>query len=106
MRLNLIYNKAFALMYPSEYEGFGIPVIEAQRAGCPVIACKGSSISEIMGDKGRLLSACEVSEAERFLSDLENREYREMIIAEGYKNAERFSWDGAYSAYRKLFCGI
>ena len=105
-RLNLIYNKAFALMYPSEYEGFGIPVIEAQRAGCPVIACKGSSISETMGDKGRLLSACEVSEAERFLSDLENREYREMIIAEGYKNAERFSWDGAYSAYRKLFCGI
>lgn len=105
-RLNIIYNKAFALIYPSEYEGFGIPVIEAQRAGCPVVACKGSSVSEVMGEKGMLLSRCEASEAARFICDLENREYREMIIAEGYKNAERFSWDKSYGEYRKLFCGM
>lgn len=105
-RLNLIYNKAFALIYPSEYEGFGMPIVEAQRAGCPVIACKGSSVSEVMGKKGMLLSKGEVSEAERLIDNLENKEYRAMIIAEGYKNAERFSWDKTYDEYKKLLYGI
>jgi len=50
--LNQIYNSAFCLLYPSEYEGFGIPILEAKRAGCPVLAYNSSSIPEVAGDSG------------------------------------------------------
>lgn len=38
--LNELYNAAFALIYPSSYEGFGLPIVEAQKSGCPVLALK------------------------------------------------------------------
>lgn len=53
--LNWLYNRAFALIYPSLYEGFGIPVLEAMRAGCPVVAFNGSSIPEVAGEAGLLV---------------------------------------------------
>lgn len=96
--LNQIYNKAFALIYPSEYEGFGIPVIEAQKTGCPVIAREGSSISEIVKNKELLMKECTLEEAERVLKIFHDKEE---ILEEGYKNAERFSWEKTYQEYRK-----
>ncbi len=53
--LNKVYNSVYALAYPSSYEGFGIPVIEAQRSGCPVIALDASSIPEIISDHSLLI---------------------------------------------------
>ncbi len=101
--LNVLYNNAFALLYPSLYEGFGIPVIEAQKAGCPVIAYNASSIPEIIGDTPLLLNSWEEKELREKLKILEDLDKRNAIIDMGIKNAQRFSWDITYSKYKELY---
>ena len=101
--LNVIYNHAAALVYPSAYEGFGIPVIEAQRAGCPVIAYNGSSIPEIIGDTPLLMSELSEKELLDKLEQLSDRELMKKVRAEGLENAKRFSWDKMYEGYLELY---
>lgn len=108
--LNNLYNHAFALLYPSIYEGFGIPVIEAQKAGCPVIAYNGSSIPEIVGDKSLLINELKSSEICKRLDLLEDKEFRGEIIRKGLENSKRFSWDNMYEeimeVYKRLWKGV
>lgn len=104
--LNMIYNKAFALIYPSAYEGFGIPVIEAQKAGCPVIALNYSSIPEVAGSKDLLVdteNSHEFAEKVRLLFDTN---YREHVINKGLDNAQKYCWDKTYEEYRNLYLSI
>lgn len=101
--LNIIYNHALALAYPSSYEGFGIPVLEAQRAGCPVIALNASSIPEVIGDTPLLMN--ELTE-EEFLSKLDilaDKAVRDDVIRKGLLNAKRFNWDKMYNGYLSLY---
>lgn len=98
--LNLIYNKAFALLYPSEYEGFGIPIIEAQKAGCHVIAKDSSSVSEIITDDAILMKKCTLKEAERVINLY--KADRERLINKGYENSEKFSWEKTYQEYKDM----
>lgn len=92
-RLNDIYNGAEALFYLSEYEGFGIPVIEAQKAGCPVIAYASSSIPEIMGDTPLLIDELSVSNVLKCLEKLKSNSLRIDVVKRGLENAKRFTWD-------------
>lgn len=91
--LNVLYNHAFCLLYPSSYEGFGIPVLEAQKSGCPVIAFNGSSITEIIGDTPLLLQDLSVGEVIDKINILRDTRRRSEIIGKGYDNINRFSWD-------------
>ena len=101
--LNIIYNNAAALVYPSEYEGFGIPVIEAQKAGCPVIAYNSSSIPEVIGNTPLLMN--EVSEKELIekINLLSDKTLMNDVVADGLANSKRFSWDKMFQQYIDLY---
>lgn len=102
--LNTLYNNAFALLYPSEYEGFGIPVIEAQKAGCPVIAYNGSSIPEIIGDSTLLINTTQTEDdIINKIKLIENTDLKNEIITKGLENSKRFSWDKMYEETLNLY---
>lgn len=108
-QLNVMYNEALCLLYPSDYEGFGIPVIEAQRAGCPVIAQNHSSIPEVIGEKGLMVQhdtpqrmAAEMADIVRQLQSRPTR----AIIEAGLENAKRFSWDKTYQQVKQVYENI
>lgn len=101
--LNELYNACFCLAYPSAYEGFGIPVLEAQRAGCPVIAYKSSSIPEIIGETPLLLKEIKTHEFQEKLNLLKNDIIRRSIIESGLENSKRFSWKKMGEDYVELY---
>lgn len=98
-KLNALYNQASALLYPSEYEGFGIPIIEAQKAGCPVLAYNGSSVSEIVGDTEQLLKSYDIDEAGQILNKIVTKD----AIKIAALHAANYSWEKTYQKYREIF---
>ena len=104
--LNRLYNNAYVLIYPSSYEGFGIPVLEAQKAGCPVIAYNSSSIPEIIGDTPLLINELSVESIINCFEIISNKEKREEIVNKGFINARRFSWDNNYEKIMKIYKNI
>jgi glycosyltransferase involved in cell wall biosynthesis len=101
--LNILYNNAFSLLYPSEYEGFGIPVIEAQKAGCPVIAYNSSSIPEVIGETPLLIEKLSIESILNCFNMLEQHELRTEIIRNGINNAKRFTWDRMYKEILDIY---
>ena len=102
-RLNELYNGAFVLLYLSAYEGFGIPCLEAQRAGCPVVAYNGTSIPEVMYDKDSLCDDLSVGTVIEKMHRLEDHEIYKKVIEEGLQFSKRFSWDNNYKQLTTLY---
>lgn len=91
--LPLWYNAATVLAYPSLFEGFGLPVLEAMACGTPVLAAATSSLPEIVGNAGVLLPPRDVDAWASALADvLTDEEYRRALSAAGIRRAQAFSW--------------
>jgi glycosyltransferase involved in cell wall biosynthesis len=91
-QLVLAYNGATALVYPSLYEGFGMPVIEAMACGCPVITTPHGSLAEAAGDAACFVSGTSVEEMLQALRRMNDSSYREGLRLRGLRHAERFRW--------------
>lgn len=90
----LLYAAAKILFYPSLYEGFGLPILEAMACGTPVITSNVSSMPEVAGNAAVLVNPENVSEMSIKLEELmSNKSLRKEMITKGLKRAKQFSWD-------------
>lgn len=94
--LPLLYNAARILLYPSLYEGFGLPILEAMASQTPVITSDRSSMKEISGDGAILVNPEDVNEIQKKVANvMEDKDLRKDLISKGLKNATKFSWENA-----------
>jgi glycosyltransferase involved in cell wall biosynthesis len=105
--LPLLYGAADVFVFPSLYEGFGLPPLEAMACGCPVITSNASSLPEVVGDAGIMLDPHdETGLAEAIVRVLEDEDLRQGMIARGLEQSRRFSWDvtarETIAVYREL----
>jgi glycosyltransferase involved in cell wall biosynthesis len=102
-----LYNGAELFVYPSFYEGFGLPPLEAMACGCPVVTSNTSSLPEVMGDAGLMVDPNRPEElAEAMWRILDNGELRSELRAKGLQRAAEFSWqrcaEETLAVYREL----
>lgn len=89
-----LYNAADVFVYPSFFEGFGFPPLEAMACGTPVITSNRSSLPEVAGDAALLVDPYRSDEmADAFLTLLQDKEAGAALVKRGLERAKRFSWD-------------
>jgi glycosyltransferase involved in cell wall biosynthesis len=97
--LPLWYNAATALVYPSIFEGWGLPVVEAMACGCPTLVSNVSSLPEAAGDTGMLLPPDdEASWTTAMRRAIEDDEWRQQSAVAGIERAAKFTWQATASA--------
>ena len=94
--LSPLFSGAFCTVYPSIYEGFGLPPLEAMQCGCPVITGDNSSLPEVVGDAGIMVDVSRPDALKQALKRLyDNPSERERLIRRGLERAKCFSWEAA-----------
>jgi len=102
--LPIIYNLAELFVYPSIYEGFGLPPLEAMACGIPVITSNISSIPEVVGDAAVLIDPYDETElCEAMRSVLSDNGVRQELIEKGFDRVKEFSWEKAASLLLEIF---
>ena len=104
--LALAYSGAVALVYPSYYEGFGMPPLEAMACGCPVITSPTSSIPEVCGDAAIYIAPDKPEEMTKALKEIQNSETRSKLIREGLARPKEFSWDNSAKVISDTLLGV
>ncbi len=96
------YSGALALVYPSRYEGFGLPVLEALACGCPVITTRSASIPEIGGDAVLYVDPDSPVELVSAMRRVMNPEVRAAMAARGLERARKFTWETMAQQFVRL----
>ena len=99
-----IYNLASIFVYPSFYEGFGLPPLEAMACGCPVVVSKAASLPEVCGDAAYYVDPEEVTSIAGGISKvLSNEELRASQIKKGIAHADGFRWEKSAFQHLHIF---
>jgi glycosyltransferase involved in cell wall biosynthesis len=94
--LDALYNEAVAMCFPSRFEGFGAPVLEAMSRSCPVIAADSTALPEVVGDAGRLVSPDNADGWAQEMNDLlEDEVARADLMKAGLERSQDFTWTHA-----------
>jgi glycosyltransferase involved in cell wall biosynthesis len=109
--LAALYHQAAAFVYPSLYEGFGLPPLEAMAAGCPVVSSNTSSMPEVVRDAGEYFDPINIDEMQNAIEKVVfSNTLQKDLIALGYKNIEHFSWQKCaretLTVYKELTCKV
>jgi glycosyltransferase involved in cell wall biosynthesis len=103
--LACLYSGAIGLIFPSSYEGFGLPLLEAMACGCPVVATKKASLPEVVEDAALYINnPHDIESLAEILKHLAStRDVRRKFIQKGLKRAKKFSWSHTAQATFKAF---
>jgi glycosyltransferase involved in cell wall biosynthesis len=102
-QLEALYNGAFAMIFPSRFEGFGWPVIEAQACGCPVLCSNRCSMPEVAGNSALIRAVEDEAGFSEDLLRLTDPAERERWILRGLKNVRRFSTEEMLDNYEEVY---
>ncbi|MFA6007075.1 MAG: glycosyltransferase family 1 protein [Candidatus Shapirobacteria bacterium] len=98
-----LYQNAVSLIIPSTYEGFGIPAIESQQAGTPVIASNISPLKEVLADTALYIDPYNSQTLLEAMTQIINPEIRQNLISKGLKQAQKFTWINSAKSLIKIF---
>jgi alpha-1,3-rhamnosyl/mannosyltransferase len=98
-----LYAGAFALLFLSEAEGFGLPALEAMSCRCPVVAARAGALPETCGDAAILCDPARTGEVVEALERLKDHPFRELLLQAGRRNLQRFSWEAHATALQDAY---
>jgi glycosyltransferase involved in cell wall biosynthesis len=104
-----LFSAATVFAFPSLYEGFGIPVLEAMACGTPVVTSNTSALPEVAGDAGLLVDPYDTDAISQALAELlENQARRDELARRGLERARRFTWhqvaEQTVRVYKEILC--
>jgi glycosyltransferase involved in cell wall biosynthesis len=103
-QLKLIYQNAVCFLFPSIYEGFGFPILEAMSCGSPVITSKTASMPEVAGDAAMLVDPNDAGAIASAMKEMmTNTALRDSLISKGYRRLDNFSWEKCAQETLRVF---
>ncbi|MBI2600957.1 glycosyltransferase family 4 protein [Candidatus Daviesbacteria bacterium] len=92
-RMPALYSGAVGCVFPSLFEGFGLPILEAQACGCPVLTSSVSSMPEVAGSGAILVDPYSIDDIVKGMEKLQSEGIRKQLVKKGFENTKRFSWE-------------